>query len=144
VTAPSLYLWLKAAHVAAVVVFAGGTLAAGIALTILPRLNDGAAASAVLRRWDRRVTVPALAATWVFGLALALQGHWFAQTWLQVKLGLVLVLTAIHGLQAGRLRRLGSASLATSDGGTAAPSRSVLLAIACVALIAVLAVVKPG
>jgi uncharacterized membrane protein len=59
------------------------------------------------RRVLRAVATPAMLLTWVFGLWLAVQGGWFSQGWLHVKLVFVLALSALHGVALGRLRRIG-------------------------------------
>ena len=65
---PDLYLWVKAAHVAAVLIFIGGMVAVGVASTILPLLeNKAAAASRAIGRWNICLTIPALAASWALG-----------------------------------------------------------------------------
>lgn len=97
-----IYLWLKAAHVACVLLFVGGLIVQSLAV----RAVDGTDAPVLraIANWDRQVTLPTMLGTWLFGLIVAVQGAWFARTWLIVKLALVLVLSALHGLQAGRLR----------------------------------------
>jgi putative membrane protein len=50
------------------------------------------------RRLLRAIINPAMVATWVLGLWLAFVGGWFASGWLQLKLALVLALSAVHGL----------------------------------------------
>jgi len=35
--------------------------------------------------------------TWLAGLYLAFAGHWFSSPWLQIKLVLVLIMSAVHG-----------------------------------------------
>lgn len=111
------YLLLKAGHVAAVIVWIGGMFAAAL----------GAAP-----RWDRLVTTPAMLAAFAFGLALASTGGWFPQPWLIAKLAVVLGLAALHGILSGRLRR-----------GRPPPAHAAPLIVACVVVVAVLAVVKP-
>ena len=59
------------------------------------------------RRILRAVATPAMVLTWLFGLWLAVQGGWFTQGWLHVKLLFVLALSALHGIALGRLRRAG-------------------------------------
>ena len=75
---------------------------------------------------------------WVVGLTLAAKGGWFAAGWLHVKIALVVLLTGLHGMQSGRLRRLDRVG-----GVTRAPVWPVpailLLAVAIVAL----AIIKP-
>ena len=58
-----------------------------------------------MRRLNRVVTGPALVIAWVCGIWLALQAGWFASHWLQVKLVLVLGLSAVHGSLSAGLRR---------------------------------------
>jgi len=55
---------------------------------------------------NRFAVTPALACVWLLGITLATKGGWFAAPWLQAKIGLVVLLSAIHGIQSGRLRRL--------------------------------------
>ncbi|RQR61858.1 hypothetical protein DIE07_07385 [Burkholderia sp. Bp9002] len=95
------YLLLKAAHVLAVITFAGGLLM----LSVCVRIANLAVHRAV-RRWDRAVTAPALAFVWITGIALALHGHWFGNAWLSAKLVVVVGLSALHGMLAGTLRRM--------------------------------------
>jgi putative membrane protein len=47
---------------------------------------------------------PAMVAAWVLGLGLAYWGGWYAFHWLQAKVALVLLLSAIHGLLARWVR----------------------------------------
>jgi putative membrane protein len=50
------------------------------------------------RRLLRGIINPSMVATWVFGLWIAWDGHWFAAPWLWLKLALVVGLSAIHGM----------------------------------------------
>lgn len=95
-------LWLKAFHVMSLIAWMA-------ALLYLPRLfvyHAGTAAGSDLsetfkvmeRRLTRGIMTPAMIATWVFGLWLAIAGGYFSTGgWLHVKLALVLVLTGFHG-----------------------------------------------
>ena len=103
----SVYLWLKAFHVIAVISWMAGML-------YLPRLfvyhcvaEKGSAQSETFKVMERRllraIINPAMIATWVLGLALAWMGPdsrfgWFASGWLWAKLALVLGLSGLHGL----------------------------------------------
>jgi putative membrane protein len=48
---------------------------------------------------------PAMIATWVFGIWLAVQGGWFKAGWLHAKLALVILLSGLHGYMAATVRR---------------------------------------
>jgi protoporphyrinogen IX oxidase len=103
-----LYPWLKAVHVIAVISWMAGML-------YLPRLfvyhceaEPGSHQSETFKVMERRLLTaiinPAMIATWALGLWLAWDGAWFASLWLQLKIALVLVLSAIHGLFARWVR----------------------------------------
>lgn len=129
------YVWLKALHVAAVLVWTGGLLAQSLTVAGAAgaaELGPGARVLiARIRAWDRRVTSPALLIVWGLGLALAASGGWFVAGWLWVKLALVLFLSGLHGVQAGMLRRLASgAEVPTGMRWTPTASAASLAAIA--------------
>lgn len=136
------YLWLKGLHVAAAIVFVGGLLAETLFLAVLGEPTEMAPgmrqAVRVFRRWDSRLTTPAMLLAWSAGLTLALSAGWFHSGWLRVKVVLVLVLSALHGVQSGTLRRL-----AGSAGQARAQTTSVLVVVIGAACIALLAVAKP-
>lgn len=136
-SSPAFYVWIKACHVAAVVAFIGGLLATEVTSALLPLLETSAAVGArQLSRWNRRLTAPALLLTWVFGLFLSVSGGWVPQLWLTIKLILVLLLSALHGIQSRRFRRI-------SDGAVVTLRREALLIVFRAFIIAALAVVKP-
>lgn len=139
------YLWLKALHIAAVAVWIGGMLATAVTIAAARSKagNDTPIPSAILdavRREDRRMTTPAMLLVWGLGLTLALEGGWFAAPWLMAKLALVVLLSALHGMLTGTLRRL-----ARADGSS--PSAILRVApagiIAAVLAVVILVVVKP-
>ncbi len=139
-----MYLLLKAVHVAAVIAWIGGLLLQSLAL----KTATGSAATLAgyaqflegVRRWDSRVTSPAMGLAWLLGIVMALQAGWFATGWLNVKLAIVVGLSALHGMQAGQLSRL-AASPAASSAGSAGRMPPLILAAALG--IAVLVIVKP-
>ena len=140
----TLYPWLKAAHVAAVVAFVGGLLAGALALAAIQNERFPASACVtfiqVVRAWDRRVTTPAILVVWALGLTLALQGHWFRSGWLIAKLAVVVALSAWHGVQSGTLRRVaGGAPMGSWRAHTNMP----IAILAAVVVIVLLAVLKP-
>lgn len=141
-----VYLWLKALHMAAAVTWIGGMLGSALALGMSRASNaeeGGAgrmAALGVVRRWDDRVTSPAMVLVWVIGLALALQGGWFGASWLTIKLMLVLALSALHGTLSGSLRRLARAD---SQSPPTSLRHLPVLTLASAAAIIILVIVKP-
>jgi uncharacterized membrane protein len=106
-----MYLLLKALHISALMTWIGGMLLQVFLLRTMARqsprhLVDAPGLLAVAVRWDRRLTAPAMLVAWACGLALASKGGWLGAPWLSVKLALVVALSALHGFQAGWLRRL--------------------------------------
>ncbi len=103
-----MILWLKAAHVIAVIAFMAGTL-------YLPRLfvyHVGAIAGGELsqtlkvmeRRLYKAIMNPAIIAVWITGPWLAIEEGAFASPWLHAKLALVLAMSAIHGFYGSLVR----------------------------------------
>lgn len=139
-TVGDVYPWLKALHVAPAITFVSGIFMDGIALALS---RDGVVAGTALqrvRRWEQRVTIPAMLLVWILGLTLALQGGWFRSGWLPMKPIVVVALSALHGVQSGALRRLASGREVA--GGVLAPDLTPAV-LAGLLIIAVLAVVKP-
>jgi len=96
------YSVLKILHITAASLVVIGLLLSTYAVT----RPLAATRLAAIRRWDMVVTVPALGAVWILGITLAIGGSWFASGWLPVKLVFVVALSALHGMQAGGMRRL--------------------------------------
>jgi putative membrane protein len=106
-TTTTLYEWIRAFHIIAVIAWMAGML-------YLPRLfvyhcaaEKGSVQSETFKVMERRllraIINPAMIATYVFGLWLAWLGAdsrygWFASGWLWAKIVLVLALSAVHGL----------------------------------------------
>jgi putative membrane protein len=106
-----VYEWLKALHVIAVISWMAGML-------YLPRLFvyhcdavAGSAQSETFKVMERRllkaIINPAMVVTWVVGLYLAFAGHWYLAGWFHVKFVLVLLMSAVHGFLAARVRDFG-------------------------------------
>lgn len=140
------YVWIKALHVAAALIWVGGLTVLLVAAKAvfsdsgksasMPFLND-------VLRWNRRVTSPAMLLLWGLGIVLASQGGWFASPWLIVKLCVVVILSAVHGILTGKLRRvaqLGGSPIATP----ALLSYMPAITIIGVLVIAILVITKPG
>ena len=97
-----MYLWIKAFHIVAVVAWMAGML-------YLPRLfvyhasaAPGSGQSGTFKTMEHRllhyIMTPAMIATWLLGIALAIQGQYLAATWFHIKFALVLAMTLLHGL----------------------------------------------
>jgi protoporphyrinogen IX oxidase len=97
-----MYLWIKSLHIISVIAWMAGML-------YLPRLfayhaaaKPGSEQSETFKTMERRllkvIMTPAIIAVWVFGIMLVILGGWFAAGWFHLKLILVFVMTAIHGL----------------------------------------------
>jgi putative membrane protein len=97
----SVYEWIKALHVIAVIAWMAGML-------YLPRLfvyhceaEAGSKQSETFKTMERRllraIMTPAMIVTWLAGIYLAWSGHWFSAGWLHGKLLLVLLLSGVHG-----------------------------------------------
>jgi putative membrane protein len=67
------------------------------------------------RRLLRGIINPAMAATWIFGLLLAWQGHHWAEHWLHAKLLLVLVMQLVHALYSRWRRQFAADANTHSD-----------------------------
>ncbi len=97
------YLWIKAAHVASVVLWLGGQCVLVVLLSSQRRLvaenGDAAVLNVVVQRGLRQVVNPAMLATLLLGATLFfLRGpETLGEPWFQVKLACVLTMTALHG-----------------------------------------------
>ncbi|MFS2139008.1 CopD family protein [Duganella sp. Dugasp56] len=104
-----LYLLLKTLHIAAVIAWLGGMLAVVLGPLSFVRDVSEHGRTPLLDRvpqWERYVTTPAMLIVWVAGITLTTTGHWFPQIWLMAKLVLVFLLSALHGILIGRLRKI--------------------------------------
>ena len=104
----TIYLYLKAFHVIAVIAWMAGML-------YLPRLfvyhcaaEPGSPQSETFKVMERRllraIINPAMIATWLFGLWLVWLGGWMTAGWFHAKLALVIVMSGVHGLLARYMR----------------------------------------
>jgi protoporphyrinogen IX oxidase len=111
-----VYRWILAFHIIAVIAWMAGML-------YLPRLfvyhctaEKGSVQSETFKLMERRllrgIINPAMILAIALGLWLAWLGPdsrygWFASGWLQAKIGLVLVMSALHGLLARWVKAFG-------------------------------------
>ena len=97
-----MYRWILAFHIIAVIAWMAGML-------YLPRLyvyhasaKPGSETSETFKVMEHRllryIMTPAMIVTWLLGITLVLQGGWLGAGWFHAKLGLVLIMTVLHGL----------------------------------------------
>ena len=101
-------LWIKALHILSVIAWMAGML-------YLPRLfvyHSGAAVGSeqsetfkiMERRLLKAIINPAMIVTWIAGLWLAWNGHYFSAGWMSAKFTLVILMSAVHGYLAKTVR----------------------------------------
>ena len=98
----TLYLWIKAGHVVAVIAWMAAMLYLPRLFVYHASLPAGSQVQSetfkvMERRLYKAIMTPAMIATWIFGLTLAVQSGYYAAPWLQAKFALVLAMTGIHG-----------------------------------------------
>ncbi|WP_241075616.1 CopD family protein [Achromobacter insuavis] len=136
------YLLVKALHIALMLFWVAGMVVQAFVLAAAaklpgPALPQELAWLRLLRKWERLLTTPAMVGALASGVYLASSAGWFGSGWLSAKLALVLLLAAVHGMQAGRLRWL-------AEGAAAARGANLLpMVVIAPVLIIVLVAVKP-
>ncbi|OYD60284.1 UNVERIFIED_ORG: putative membrane protein [Burkholderia sp. CF145] len=141
-----MYIILKALHVCSVLLWIGGMLVSAVMLAATRVSTDRGkpaplALLARVRRWDHTVTSPAIVLTWCFGLALAVLGGWFHAGWFMAKLALVVILSGVHGILSGQLRRAASGPVGYTPRSHVNVMPYMVTAGAC--LVVLLVIVKP-
>ncbi|MEX0921368.1 MAG: protoporphyrinogen oxidase HemJ [Rhodovibrionaceae bacterium] len=98
----SLYPWIKALHIVAVIAWMAGML-------YLPRLyvyhcetEPGSPESERFKTMERRllkgIVNPAMGAVWILGILLVVILQAWGDGWMHAKFALVLVMQAVHGM----------------------------------------------
>ncbi|KAA1177190.1 hypothetical protein FP026_25160 [Rhizobium tropici] len=103
-----MYLYVKAIHVFAVIVFIAGMLTTAFALRAVATVPQDVSArrlGGIVLQWDGLVTTPALAVVWVAGFTMAFGAGWSSSLWLLLKLVPAAFLTGLHTLQGIALKR---------------------------------------
>jgi protoporphyrinogen IX oxidase len=106
------YLWIKSLHILAVISWMAGML-------YLPRLfvyhadiQHGSAQANLFQtmeyRLQRYIMTPALLVAWLTGLYLAYSAGFFHAPWLHAKLGLVVIMSGLHGYLSSLRKSLAS------------------------------------
>jgi len=103
------YPWAKAIHILAVISWMAGMLYLPRLLVYHADAEKGSLQSETFKVMERRllrgIINPAMIVTWVFGLWLAWKVFGLQGGWLHAKLGLVLLLSGVHGYLAGAVRK---------------------------------------
>jgi len=94
---------IKSVHIVAMAIWLGGMLMLAVAMTAWKSMAQadvpiGLQIFAAVQRWNQTVTLPAMALTWITGLALTMMGNWPPATHAGFTL---LALTAWAGLSHG-------------------------------------------
>lgn len=135
------FLLMKTLHLVAMALWIGGMLLLAVAMSAWKKipaagLSTGMGLFNAVQRFNRAITLPAMIVTWITGVVLTLMGPWPPSLSLILKVVLVLLLSAVHGMQSGSFRRsLGSAELTAPDILRHAAAFILLAFAACVALI---------
>jgi len=99
------YLWLKALHIIALISWMAGMLSLPRLFVYHTQVAPGSEASELFKVMERKlmrlIINPAMIATWIFGLWLAIKINAFAPGngyWLHTKLGLVVLMQICHAM----------------------------------------------
>lgn len=137
-----MYPWLKSLHIAAAMLWLGGSVALALITVAVTRDGSGRPETfAMIRRLWVRVTSSAMMVVWVMGLTMASTAGAFGSSWVRIKLCVALLLTAWHGAFSGRLRRL---VLSPTDRLGRGWQASIAVMVALLAVAVASAVFKPS
>ncbi|CDZ29308.1 CopD family protein [Neorhizobium galegae] len=100
-----LYFIIKALHILSDFLLIGGMLINAFVIGMVPPTIRTGVISA-LRKYDRTVTTAALGGAWLFGLWLAFGYGFYTSGWFGFKFLIVLMLSALHGMQGAWMRRM--------------------------------------
>ncbi|WP_052183020.1 CopD family protein [Rhizobium sp. YS-1r] len=134
-----LYFVIKALHLLSDFLLIGGMLINAFVIGMVPPAIRVGVISA-LRRYDRIVTTAALGGAWIFGLWLAFGYGFYTSGWFGFKFLIVVVLSALHGMQGGWMRRMEADPKLDPPAFVRAGMPIILISVV---LIVALAVIKP-
>jgi putative membrane protein len=101
-------LWIKSFHIVAVISWMAAMLYLPRLLVYHAETERGSAGSETFKIMERRllkgIANPAMLATWIFGLWLAIGFGYWREPWLWAKFACVLGLSAFHGFLARSVR----------------------------------------
>src|SRR3546814_17579636 len=105
VCSSDLYFVLKSLHIISDIIWIGGMLLNAFVIAMVPPTIRTGVISA-LRPYDRTVTTIAMAGAWFFGLTSAASYAWYTSGRFGFTLLLIVMLSALHGIQGSWRRRL--------------------------------------
>lgn len=139
-----LHEWLNALHIIAGVLWIGGMMGMAMVFAVSGNapVNDASRSALLLyvRKWNRCVTSPAMLLLWAAGIWMMVSYGKFPHAWLLIKMGVVVLLSAIHGMLSGELRRRATGQ-PTKDFAILRNACGII--VAAVVAIVVLAVIRP-
>ncbi len=134
-----MYFTIKALHILSDFLLIGGMLINAFVIGMVPPAIRVGVIGA-LRKYDRIVTTAGLAGAWIFGLWLIFGYVGFSNGWLHAKLLFVVLLSALHGMQQGWMRRMQADPKLDPPAFVRAGMPIILISLV---LIVALAVIKP-
>lgn len=99
------YLVVKVLHVSAVVVWIAAMLIVPLMLWQLRNSSLSEEDRGQIRSLFQYISTPGIVAVWVLGLWIMSLGGFMQAGWMAGKLVIVVVLSALHGMLSGQLRR---------------------------------------
>lgn len=141
----NLHPWLNAVHIIAAIIWIGGILVMAVTAGWCNHLQSQKAPLPIamlefVRQWSRKVTSPAMVLLWLMGVAMVVLHGQMPHLWLVLKILVVVGLSGIHGVLTGTLRRL-AAGTSTRISGMVSQATAVV--VVAVALIILLAIIRP-
>ncbi len=141
----NLHPWLNAMHIIAAIIWIGGILVMAVVVGWCKHLvkQQASLPTAMLefvRQWSRKVTSPAMVLLWLMGIAMVVLHGKMPHLWLVLKILVVVGLSGIHGVLTGTLRRLSTGASTRIPGMV---SQATALVVGAVALIILLAILRP-
>ncbi len=135
--------WLNALHIAAAIVWIGGMLVMAVVAGWCAVQSDKSLSARLagdVRGWSRKFTTPAMLLLWIAGVVMVIAHCQLPHLWLIVKIVVVVLLSGLHGFLSATLRRIAAGEAIKGNG---AIQRAVVITILAVAVIIVLAVLRP-
>lgn len=118
-----VYLLVKSLHIVAAVLWIGSIVLVSF-VTANSRMNEVQLGRAI------RLTEASIGFTWLLGIILVVMGSWYMSAWWQIKVLLVVLISAIHTFIHRRWKRA-----ATDGGNTAEPVWYVIMALTLVVVL---------